>query len=330
MGKRIFRICAIAKNEVPYLAEWIFHHYYFGFNSIVIYVNRTTDSSIDVIERLQQFIPGLEYEIIDWIDYCGSEIGGKIQVLSYAKDIARCKELSVDYWLPLDIDEFWTPADFLTNVNDHVNSVTNGQKAISYPWYCEIGYSEPFSIFTPSSRFHFGSHVKTLCPKPWKYIRRVRIHRSVFNKLDIVSPSGDKIVFQKDRPQLLEKSSITKQPAYIIHRMNRSETEYFAILKKGQPKSKDDLKTNRSGYKGVDNPSRREFGWPSESYNSYMSERQDFFSRTDVESLVSQDKKAVLSNSEYVVEKLKAMSVGDVEATEVACKLLSGTSYAIS
>ncbi|WP_324689888.1 glycosyltransferase family 2 protein [Cobetia sp. D5] len=330
MGKVTYRVCAIAKDEAPYLAEWVFHHHYFGFESIVVYINRTTDSSVEVLKALQQYVPGLEYEIVDWVDYCGPEIGGKIQVISYAKDIARCKDLNVDYWMPLDIDEFWTPSDFSTNIDNHVRSITEGQEAISYPWYCEIGYSEPFAIFTPSSRFHFGSHVKTLCPRPWESIRRVRIHRPVFYNLTVVDPSGDQAIFQKERPQLLEKSSIKKRSAYIIHRMNRSEVEYFALLKKGQPKSKDDLKTNRSGYKGVENPSRRRFSWPEDSYNKYMNARQEFYNNTGVESLVVKDKQEMLSKSNYVVEKLKSMSSGDPEALDIASKLLSGTSHAIS
>lgn len=330
MSENVYRVCAIAKDEAPYLAEWVFHHHYFGFQSIVVYVNRTTDTSIKVLERLQQYIPGLEYEIVDWLDYCGPEVGSKIQTISYAKDIDKCKELSVDYWLPLDIDEFWTPADFKTNINEHVSAVTDGSSAVSFPWYCEIGHIEPFSMFSPRTRFHFGSHVKTLSPKPWESIRRVRIHLPVYNKLAVVNPSGNKVFFQKDRPQLLEKSSLAKQPAYIVHRMNRSELEYFAMLKKGQPKSKNSLKMNRSGYKGYSNPSRREFSWPITEYTKYMDDRRVFLEDANIEEIVSEDKENILLNAKFVIERLKLMLTEGPEASAVATKLLSGTTYANS
>ena len=39
------KVVAIAKDEGAYIAEWIFHHLYFGFDAIDIYVNRTTDNT---------------------------------------------------------------------------------------------------------------------------------------------------------------------------------------------------------------------------------------------------------------------------------------------
>ncbi|WP_158774120.1 glycosyltransferase family 2 protein [Cobetia sp. L2A1] len=327
MSKKIYRVCAIAKDEAPYLAEWVFHHHYFGFESIVVYVNRTTDTSLEVLRRLSKRVPGLEYEVIDWVDFCGPQIGSKIQTIAYAKDIARCKDLSVDYWLPLDIDEFWVPSDFKSNIHDHVLSVSNGKDAISYPWYCEIGYDLPFSVFTPESRFHFGAHVKTLSPKPWESIKRVRIHCPKYFDLKVLNPSGSEAIFQKNRPQLLEKENIVKQSAYILHRMNRSETEYFAILKKGQPKSKNDLKTNRSGYKGSKNSSRRKFNWPLLEYKNYIKARYEFMDGLSIDELVDIDKDKIKTKAGFVVERLISMSSGDAKDKLIARKLFSGTSH---
>lgn len=59
MNDKVFRVCAIAKDKAPYLAEWVFHHHYFGFNSIIVYVNRTTDSSLKVLKKLSDEISGL-------------------------------------------------------------------------------------------------------------------------------------------------------------------------------------------------------------------------------------------------------------------------------
>lgn len=42
------KLIAIAKDEAAYLPDWIFHHLYFGFDSIDIYVNNTTDNTNDL------------------------------------------------------------------------------------------------------------------------------------------------------------------------------------------------------------------------------------------------------------------------------------------
>lgn len=42
------KLVAIAKDEAAYLPDWIFHHLYFGFDSIDIYVNNTTDNTYDL------------------------------------------------------------------------------------------------------------------------------------------------------------------------------------------------------------------------------------------------------------------------------------------
>ena len=39
------KLVAIAKDEAPYLAEWIFHHLYLGIHEIEIYLNGITDKT---------------------------------------------------------------------------------------------------------------------------------------------------------------------------------------------------------------------------------------------------------------------------------------------
>lgn len=46
-------LCAIAKNESPYLVEWItYHKYIVGFDDIVIYDNDSQDCSVEMLEKL--------------------------------------------------------------------------------------------------------------------------------------------------------------------------------------------------------------------------------------------------------------------------------------
>jgi hypothetical protein len=45
-------ICAIAKNEGPYLEEWVAYHHLLGFDPIRIYSHESTDASAEVLDRL--------------------------------------------------------------------------------------------------------------------------------------------------------------------------------------------------------------------------------------------------------------------------------------
>ncbi|WP_110648470.1 glycosyltransferase family 2 protein [Salinicola peritrichatus] len=65
MTKPLFKICAVAKDEGPYLAEWVFHHLHFGFDRIHVYLNRTSDASAAVLDRIARNHFQVTYEYID-------------------------------------------------------------------------------------------------------------------------------------------------------------------------------------------------------------------------------------------------------------------------
>ena len=48
------KLVAIAKDEAPYLAEWIFHHLYLGVHEIEVYLNGITDNSYRIIRRISR------------------------------------------------------------------------------------------------------------------------------------------------------------------------------------------------------------------------------------------------------------------------------------
>ena len=47
-------VCLIAKNEAPYLVEWIAYYRLLGFDEIVIYENNSTDSSSELLKKLAE------------------------------------------------------------------------------------------------------------------------------------------------------------------------------------------------------------------------------------------------------------------------------------
>lgn len=89
-------LCAIVKDERPYLLEWIAYHKEIGFDEIVVYSNDCTDGSFELLAALA----GLG-EIVHRDVATGAEIGP--QVIAYNHMLQTCTTEWVAF---LDADEF--------------------------------------------------------------------------------------------------------------------------------------------------------------------------------------------------------------------------------
>lgn len=92
-------ICAIAKNEGPYIREWIEFHRLVGVVTFTIYSNNSAD---DMNDRLLPYVERGIVELIDW------PIPNPSQQAAYADYISRNRG---PYWTAfIDCDEFlWSP-----------------------------------------------------------------------------------------------------------------------------------------------------------------------------------------------------------------------------
>lgn len=117
-------LCAIVKDEGPFLAEWCEHYYAQGVDQITLYDNGSTDDTLAVAQKLG--IP-----VLDWP-------GPAMQMQAYTHKVAVAHE---DWIIFADLDEFiWHP----------------GGKTIRV--ICE---EQPFGIdgiFAPWRGFGFGGH----------------------------------------------------------------------------------------------------------------------------------------------------------------------------
>jgi hypothetical protein len=91
-------ICAIAKNEAPYLAEWVLYHKLIGFEHIHIFNNNSNDNTAEVLKDLESL--GL-VSCMDW-DPPPTE---HIQRSAYTFGLGMLREQS-EWICFLDIDEF--------------------------------------------------------------------------------------------------------------------------------------------------------------------------------------------------------------------------------
>lgn len=93
-------ICAIFKNEGPYLQEWIAFHHLIGFNRFILYDNGSTD---DGVEQLKSFALKDLVTVYDWPERPG-------QLTAYAHFFSKYKD-EVDWVAFIDIDEFIHPLE---------------------------------------------------------------------------------------------------------------------------------------------------------------------------------------------------------------------------
>lgn len=316
------RICAIAKDEGPYLADWIYHHLYFGFDQIHIYVNRTTDNSLPILQKISEQYPQVTYETLDWLDYCDVQVSSKLQNIAYAKDLGRALEKHVDWWLCIDVDEYWIPDDFKTSIKDFlIKSGSDSCQPICFQWHCEVGKNVPFTFLDNQHGYFIPPLVKTITPIKYINIKNVRVHVPVYNG-DVfpVDANGKRIEFDKTIDQ--HTTNVMRRPkkAYIVHRMFRSEIEYTALLLRGRPSQPLSIKTNRPGYKPHNwHKINRRFDWPKQNYLDYIKSRSSAIAELDIELYVKSDIASIKLKSEKSIGLLKKLiAKGDPEAIKVA------------
>ncbi len=128
--RRLACVLGSARNEGPYLLEWIAHHRAIGFDHIFLYSNNNTDGSDELLRLLAQA------GRITWID---QEMGPNAlpQFRAYAHALSVLPDMldyrwtllvDLDEFFCLDIKKFKSARDFLL-WQDHA-----GAEAVAMPW----------------------------------------------------------------------------------------------------------------------------------------------------------------------------------------------------
>ena len=112
-------LCAIVRNEIRSLVEWLAHHKALGFTEVVIYDNDSTDGTTDVLRVLDE---AGELVHLPW----PHSVGARPQRLAY--EHAR-KHSDADWLAFFDADEFLvlhqdaSIAGFLARFPDDVSAI---------------------------------------------------------------------------------------------------------------------------------------------------------------------------------------------------------------
>lgn len=104
-------MCAIAKNEGRYFAEWIEYHKMLGVEKFYIYDNESEDATREVLQ------PYIERGLVEYTYFTGK----KMQLKAY-KDCVKKHRWHCKYMAFLDLDEFIVPVKHKT-IPDYLESL---------------------------------------------------------------------------------------------------------------------------------------------------------------------------------------------------------------
>lgn len=312
--KNKVKIVAIAKDEGAYLVDWIFHHLHFGFSAIDIYVNRTSDNTLQIAEKLKsltqvRFLCGDSFLKQD-----NKSFQTDVYYSAYTNEV----DSDISHILFLDIDEFWTPANFKDEINTCVSLV--GGDVISFEWLVktdeEIEFKDPF---TAENAGNSGRFVKSLSSLGLK-VRSVQAHNIHADNADYRLADGTPFKFtgwKNGRVSELERQKPLKN-YFVVHRMFRSQMEYLSLLARGRPSSSMRFKDNRAGYLSQ----KGNVHWKIEDnlLNAYNQKKAQFIEQYELAAEICAGKVFVEQRYQDVLQLIASANREEVEFLELALR----------
>ena len=249
-------LIAIAKDEDTYIHEWIHHHLYMGFSPIYIGVNRTSDKTLEIINKISKSEKEVYAFCLDWIDQSRIGLNPHIQNIGYSYLSSKIDKNLIDFVGFFDIDEFWFNVDGKT-IQNFINENKPFDIA-SFFWLKQLGENTEFSPPFIDVKYDLNSHVKSIVDT--SLLEKVDVFTlhvpsfkaSFYNTLSHIDQFGNNIsslnankIYNKQIP-IIDNTSISN---CILHRMMRSEREYLSLVLRGRPTG-DLIKSNgRKGFK---------------------------------------------------------------------------------
>lgn len=318
-------VIGVIKDESTYIHEWIHHYHYFGFKHIYLAVNRTTDKTTEVLDKICKKYKGLKYFVTDWIDKDADESGinPDMQRLSYsflANEVF--KNENVTHCLSVDADEFFYTACFDKNIKEFVMSFPE-HEMLSIHWACqsvdESTFLPPFS----NKKYYVRPQVKTLISKnAFLNIKKFTPHIPLLSKVDGAHIDASGLPFEKGAHREISQTIFPdNQKGFILHRMIRSELEYLALLLRQRPASTLRLKNNRNGI--VRKGGLLRFDIPKKLLNQYYESLNLFISENDLSDILDEEREALKQKAKGILNVCDEEIIKDLE---VYYSVLNGTS----
>ncbi|TCS41931.1 glycosyltransferase family 2 protein [Reinekea marinisedimentorum] len=292
------KLVGVAKDEGAYLARWIHHHLYFGFNEIEIYINRTSDNSHEIVKKISNNYPAVKAIDADRFDCLPEFNSNRLQHESYLHALKSGR--GSDYVMFLDIDEYWVTPGLDQSISDFIEEQSHFD-AMVFEWFNEGGVNDEFQAFEKIVYGKLHQLGKSLIKMPSK-IKDIRLHVSEMNPDSvIVLADGTKFKCEDEKklPQHVSKDINSLKKAFVLHRMHRSEPEYLSSLFRGNPEQQFPIKLNRLGFGYAPNdPSIESIEFDRENYQKLGKSYDSFVAKCDLKSSIESAEQVVLKNAE--------------------------------
>ncbi len=274
------KLVAVAKDEAAYLLEWVHHHLFFGFDEIEVYVNRTSDNSLDILSSISKKFSSVKYYQADWVDLCPEGARQHIQQIIYSMALNRAREENFDYVMFLDVDEFFWPVNLTDTIKTKLLELKHPD-SISFQWFNEKGSNKLFSPLMPRIEGFKHKLVKSIV-RVSADIDSMSLHLPRFKGGRKLLSDGEKFVAANGHHEQLHPKLSKVRDVMIVHRMFRSPMEYASLLSRGRPsKTRLTIKTNRFGY-NVDNSDADVLSSSDYAYKKYRASYSEFFEKTQL------------------------------------------------
>jgi hypothetical protein len=305
------KLCAIAKNEGAYLADWVFHHLHFGFDALEVWINGTDDTSVEIMESVCSEYPQVSFRVADKLLRDSLAKRRYFQYRAYARMAKGAARQGFSHVAFLDLDEYWTPRDLATSIGAFV-AEDDDINVVSFQWCWDTPDldREPFApVVRDSVMLQLDRHVKSVIRLDDRIVQfrthtartsagRRMLLDSPFPMVDERGQQWGSVVPQ----EYLEQHWDVLPKAFVLHAVHRSQIEYVASLAKGlrQTGADLDLKTNRRGY-ALNGAPQLEFVPVSEALAAYSRERDRFHSRIRAGSLIRESERLTVERADALL-----------------------------
>lgn len=200
-------LLCVARNELPFTAEWLEHHFSLGFNR-VYYVS--TDLDFGPVRAFFDRSPfRSRVELTHFED-----LSPGWQVRCYNQQLARVRE---DWVLPLDVDEFLY-LQGRGSIQEYLESQPGPVGQIQFPWLNLIsdayGHDRTFELTDRSARYA-SDHVKSLARV--RDVSRLGVHAHVLRHATSCLSSGREASASSRHGFLLEDPQSWIRHPLILH-----------------------------------------------------------------------------------------------------------------
>lgn len=310
--RQAVKLCAIAMNEGPYLADWIFHHLHFGFDAVEIWINGTEDSSAAILERVRAAHPEVSFTDADELRNECVHNGSFFQYKAYAEMAAAAEADGFTHVAFLDLDEYWVPLDFESSIHSFLPE-RRQVNVVSFPWALDVpdAARHPFdNPFAGPLHVQRDPHVKSVVRLDDR-VRQFRTHtaRTTSGKRLLLRepfPLSDKRgqqwgSFVDEATYLAQWAEVPE--AFVLHAIHRSQLEYVASMRKVIRRSPDEsvYRTNRLGFGARARPVLVP-ALPQHRVAAYLAARDAFETRVGIAAELAAAREAMSQRCEQAID----------------------------